>query len=320
MSAILLRDNCVLQWGVCHRNASPIDFFHVSFCSHRSYFLICSIFTSIFLLIDMTLVIVATAVEVILLAISWDANGSSLKLIPTTYTAPTDNTIMAKVIGSQSGRIFMAGNDGNMYELNYQSIESPWAAVFGAGRTHKCQKINHSAWKWKLVHLVPPFLQTMLDMNDSLIDLIIDDMRNVLYSISARGVLSALYLGSDSKSVSLPIVREMKIFEEAQRMLSYQMPPESSPQASAFRDVKSMAIIGMHVIPLTESRSVHLLVILNNGMRIFLRLVSMDRSPYRPGFGSGGNRAPVGVEIVHIRNPPSPDIIRCSVNFLVTAV
>ena len=264
-----------------------------------------------FLLNDVILPILATAVEVILLAVSWDANGSSLKLIPTTYTVPTDNTIMGKVIGSQSGRIFMAGSDGNMYELNYQSTESPWAAVFGAGRTHKCQKINHSAWNWKLVHLVPPFLQTILDINDSLIDLIIDDMRNVLYSISARGVLSALYLGSDSKSVSLPIVREMKLFEEAQRFLSYQMPPESSPQASAFRDVRNMTIIGMFVIPLTESRNVHLLVILNNGMRIFLRLISMDRLPYRPGFGTGGNKAPVGVEIVHIRNPPSPDVIRC---------
>ena len=114
-----------------------------------------------FLLNDVILPILATAVEVILLAVSWDANGSSLKLIPTTYTVPTDNTIMGKVIGSQSGRIFMAGSDGNMYELNYQSTESPWAAVFGAGRTHKCQKINHSAWNWKLVHLVPPFLQTI---------------------------------------------------------------------------------------------------------------------------------------------------------------
>ena len=76
----------------------------------------------------------------------------------------------------------------------------------------------------------------------------------------------------------------------------------------------------MHVIPLTESRSVHLLVILNNGMRMFLRLISMDRLPYRPGFGSGGNRAPVGVEIVHIRNPPSPDIIRCSVILFFTMI
>jgi nuclear pore complex protein Nup155 len=217
---------------------------------------------------------------------------------------------MVKVIGSQSGRVFMAGSDGNMYELNYKSSESPWAAVFGTGRTHKCQKINHSSWNWKLVHLVPPFLQTILDVNDSLIDLTMDDMRNVLYSISTRGVLSAFYLGPDSKAVSLPIVRELKIFEEIQRFLSYQIPPESSPQASVFRDIRSMAIIGVFVIPLTESRSVHLMVILNNGIRIYLRLIGGDRLPYSPGYGMGGNSAPVGVEIVYLRNPPSPDAVR----------
>ena len=143
----------------------------------------------------------------------------------------------------------MAGNDGNMYELYYKSTESPWGAVFGTGRTHKCRKINHSAWNWKLVHLVPPFLQTMLDVNDSLIDLTVDDLRNVLYSISARGVLSAFYLGADSNATSPPIVREMKLFEEIQKFLSYQLPPESSPHASVFRDIRSMSIIGLHIVP-----------------------------------------------------------------------
>ena len=217
---------------------------------------------------------------------------------------------MVKVIGSQSGRIFMAGNDGNMYELYYRSTESPWGAVFGTGRTHKCRKINHSAWNWKLVHLVPPFLQTMLDVNDSLIDLTVDDLRNVLYSISARGVLSAFYLGSDSNATSPPIVREMKLFEEIQKFLSYQLPPESSPHASVFRDIRSMSIIGLHIVPLTESRTVHLMVMLNNGIRIYLRLISADRTSYSPGYGMGGNRPPIGVEIVYLRNPPSPDAIR----------
>ena len=254
--------------------------------------------------------VLATAVEVVLLAISWDKNGSNLKLIPTAYTVPTDNIVMVKVIGSQSGRIFMAGTDGNMYELDYKSSQSPWAVVFGTGQTHKCQKINHSAWNWKLVHLVPPFLQTILDVNDSLVDLTMDDMRNVLYSISMRGILSALYLGSDSKAKSLLIVRELQVFEEVQKFLSYQIPPESSPQGGLFRNCKSMSIIGAYVVPLSESRKVHLVVVLNNGIRIFLRLICNDRSAYSPGSGSGSNRGPVGVEIVYVRNPPSPDVIR----------
>lgn len=254
--------------------------------------------------------VLATAVEVVLLAISWDELGNNLKLISTAYTAPTDNIIMVKVLGSQVGRIFMGGNNGNLYELDYKSQESPFALVFGTGQTHKCQKINHSAWNWKFVHIVPPFLQTLLDVNDSLIDLTIDNLRNILYSVSKKGILSAFYLGIDSKSVSLPIVREMLLFDEVFKFLSYQIPAESSPQASAFRDVKTMSIIGAFIIPLTESRKVHLVIVLNNGIRIFLRLISSDRLPYSPGYGMGGNRDPIGLEIVYVRNPPSPDAIR----------
>ena len=254
--------------------------------------------------------VLATAVEVVLLAVSWDKLGNTLKLIPTAYTVPTDNIIMVKVIGSQVGRIFMGGSNGNLYELDYKSQESPWARVFGTGQTHKCQKINHSAWNWKFVHIVPPFLQTILDVTDSLVDLSIDNMRNVLYSISKKGTICAFYLGMDSKSISLPIVREMLLFDEVQKFLSYQIPPESSPQASIFRDIKTMSIDSAHIVPLTESRKIHLVIILNNGIRIYLRLISNDRLPYSPGYGMAGNSSPVGLEIVYVRNPPSPDAIR----------
>jgi hypothetical protein len=38
---------------------------------------------------------------------------------------------MFKIVGSQSGRIFMAGNDGNMYELEYSHQEKYWASLLG---------------------------------------------------------------------------------------------------------------------------------------------------------------------------------------------
>jgi hypothetical protein len=246
------------------------------------------------------------------LAISWDIKGNNLRLIPTAYTIPTDNIIMVKVIGSQSGRIFMAGNNGNMYELEYKSVESAWSAVFGTGQIHKCQKLNHSTWNWKLVHLVPPFLRNILDVNDSLKDLAIDDLRNVLYTVSVKGILSAFYLGADGKANNPTIIKEFNVFEEVQRFLSYQNPPESSPRGSVFRDTKSMIIIGVYIIPLTESRKVHLIVLLSNGIRIYLRLVGSDRMAFTPGPNPRGFRPPENIEVLYVRNPPSPEAIRCS--------
>ena len=156
--------------------------------------------------------VLATAVEVVLLAISLDLQGSTYKMSPPLYSVPTDNVIMVKVVGSQSGRIFMAGNNGNMYELDYQSSEGTWARLFGAGPQHKCQKINHSAWK--LVNVMPPFLRSVLDMSDCLEDICVDDIRCVLYTVSQRGVLSAFYLGADCKSAHPPLKREFRLFDE----------------------------------------------------------------------------------------------------------
>ena len=262
--------------------------------------------------------VLATAVEVVLLAISWDAQGNQLKLIPTAYTVPTDNIIMVKVIGSQAGRIFMAGNNGNMYELDYQSTESSWAPVFGSNTTHKCQKINHSAWNWKLVHFVPPFLRSVLDISDCLVDITVDDVRSVLYTVSKRGVLSAFYLGADSKAAHPPLKREFRLFDEISNFLNSTRPPESSPSASVFREnVSGMTMVGLFVVPITESRKVHLVVLLNTGIRVYLRLVASDGTPYHPGGESTNasrigptSRPPDSLQILYVRNPPHPDDIR----------
>jgi hypothetical protein len=45
------------------------------------------------------------------------------------------------------------------------------------------------------------------------------------------------------------------------------------------RDLSSTAIIGMYVVPLTESRKIHLIIMLKNGTRIYLRLIGTDRCP-----------------------------------------
>ena len=36
------------------------------------------------------------------------------------FSIPTDNVHILNVTGSESGRIFMAGKDGSLYELYYQ--------------------------------------------------------------------------------------------------------------------------------------------------------------------------------------------------------
>ena len=161
------------------------------------------------------LLVVASPLEVVLLAITCDAHGEGLQLLPTVYKMPSDNVAMVKVVGSQCGRVFMAGNDGNVYELDYFSggiggqswvgeiVDTALSLGSGGGdgegsSRRKCRKIKHSVWQWRVLSMLPPLLQAALGgggegerEGDGLVDLVVDNVRCVLYAVTARGTVSA---------------------------------------------------------------------------------------------------------------------------------
>lgn len=259
---------------------------------------------------------IATPVEVVLLAISCDAECDRLRLNPTAYKLPSDGVAMFKMVGSQVGRLFMAGNDGNLYELDYSYVESPWAALVGGGSSsasHKCAKINHFYWNWTLVSIVPPLLRSLVGAEEgSLSDLMIDNVRHMLYTLSTTSVLSAIYLGAADDATTF-VVKAFSIIEETRTFLLYNRnASESSPKADIFKDPKAPGfnVIGMYPVGITESKKVHLLVVLGNGIRIYLALRQQNRLytdiPYQGA--KAFIPAPTGIEIVHVRCPPS---LRC---------
>lgn len=253
-----------------------------------------------------------------LVAISWDSQSNTTKLIPTAYRLPTDNVTVVKVQGSQSGRIFLAGNDGNLYELDYQSTDSPWSIVFGTERTHKCRKINHSVTEWKILRMLPPFLRSQQSANDSLVDLIVDNVRNVLYSTSLTGNIGVFYLGDDPKASVAPlVVAEFNVIAAAQKF-SMDQKSKNLPSGDDFNDIRSLSVVGVYIVPLTESRTVHTVAFLNSGSRVYLRLFSI--CPAGSGSGTGPEKVPfsiggavlppTGIEVVSVRYAPSADEVR----------
>lgn len=260
----------------------------------------------------------ATSTEVILLAISCGENGRNLKIVPTSCRMSTDNISVVKIVGSRSGRIFLAGNDGNVYEFVYENVESPWSVLLGSNRALKCRKINHSVSGWSLSHLLPAFLRGDKGPEDSLVDLSIDDARNLLYSTSCDGSI-CLYsfrrkfhgtLGPGSFPL---IVRNFKILLEALKF-SVDQKKKRTTHSDKLDDVQFLSVLRLFVVPITESRSSHAVVLLNNGTRIFLRVYSLrngsgsDRIPY--AFTGDIDTVPVGIEIAYIRNAPPVEMIR----------
>lgn len=63
-------------------------------------------------------------------------DSSPLRLIPTSFTFPTDGVCMSAITGTVDGRIFMGGSDGCVYEMTYEgriSDKHLKASQFGEG-------------------------------------------------------------------------------------------------------------------------------------------------------------------------------------------
>ena len=78
------------------------------------------------------------ALQVQLIRVFYDpkkaATGEDVRLRPAPqYSVPSDNMVMVSVASTPSGRIFMGGTDGNLYELDYRAKDS-W-------RTKRIQKV-----------------------------------------------------------------------------------------------------------------------------------------------------------------------------------
>jgi nuclear pore complex protein Nup155 len=67
--------------------------------------------------------VITTPDEVILCAlVRASEDGVGLRLVPTSFTLPTDNVRMLSVVGNAAGRVFMGGDDGCLYEMTYQGL------------------------------------------------------------------------------------------------------------------------------------------------------------------------------------------------------
>lgn len=61
----------------------------------------------------------------------------------------------------------------------------------------KCQKLNHFKWNWQLIHFIPPVIRAVTGLKDegALVDLVVDDHRQLLYAVTSASVLSVFFFG-----------------------------------------------------------------------------------------------------------------------------
>jgi nuclear pore complex protein Nup155 len=92
--------------------------------------------------------VVSTPIEIILLGLAF-SKDQQMTIYRTEMTVSSDNVNMTLISGTDSGRIFMRGSNGQLYELVYQAHDG-WL-------TRKMRKVNHSTSGLSI--LVPEFLK-----------------------------------------------------------------------------------------------------------------------------------------------------------------
>ncbi|XP_011199843.2 nuclear pore complex protein Nup154 [Bactrocera dorsalis] len=171
----------------------------------------------------------------------------------------SDNVAINVVQCSQNGRIFLGGRDGCLYEIDYHA-DSSW---FGK----RCKKVNHS--QSMVSAMVPSFLKLFAE-NDPIVKIVIDDNRQLLYTLTEKGSIEAWNMGADCGSMRrFARVSQNEITQRASSILK-------TVDNSIFTKVKSICPLSSD-----DSQNLNLLAITQCGVRLFFaaRPLSSSHNP-----------------------------------------
>lgn len=139
------------------------------------------------------LLVVTTPVEIVILGLSFqDKNiNKEMYLHNSPFCVTTNNVSMLSIDGNKTGRIFLGGNDGNIYELIYDNEEN-LSSLFGVSK--RCELLNLT---YSYFTLLPPFL-SFYNKNDSISKVLVDKDRNLLYCLTVKSVITLYDLGENN--------------------------------------------------------------------------------------------------------------------------
>ncbi|KAF7285413.1 nuclear pore complex protein Nup154 [Rhynchophorus ferrugineus] len=226
------------------------------------------------------LLVLTTAVDVIVLGVTFSSDGTSnfeeIQLIPDpVFSLPTDGNTITTIAATLSGRLFVGSKEGSLFEIMYQA-ESGW---FGK----RCKMINLSTSA--LSFLVPSFLNAALSEEDGIIQIAIDNTRHILYTLTEKGSIEVCDLGEKCNSFS-------RITKMSQNTLVNQaMNTVKTLDSQNFRP-----IIGISPIESYESANLNLVAVTQTGARFYLSVVGLSNQ--QP------NQRPYTLTLVHVRLPP----------------
>lgn len=228
--------------------------------------------------------VVATTAEVILLGLGCDTSSGSrvVTLYQTGMSTPVRGLDINVIASSDTaGRIFFAGSsDNDVYELKYQQ-EERWFQ----GR---CTKVNHTTTSFAAFAPQLTFTQKPQHFVEQMV---MDDSRNLLYTLSSNSSIRVFHLKPDG-SITLAITKHaVDIYSNIGHIIG------SNETLNA-----RVKIVSISPIPAEEASRYHLVATTATGYRIYLSATGSYSWSATPS----ATNAPTSMQAQHVKTPP-PD-------------
>ena len=256
--------------------------------------------------------VVATTVEIVLLGVAFDRDGDGdgtadgvasaddlgsrdLTLHALNYACTTDDVVVKDIASTESGRIFFAGDDEALYEVEYSGSDT-W-------RARRCRKVcHHSA----MPKLLPSILR--LRAPDPLRQVLVDEYRCTLYTRSEGGAVNVFDLGPGCAETPRRVAEVRDVAAAAQMARGgglfygggggygghggFNAGGSSGGAAAANRSQRGRRLVHIALVSPAESTTVTLVAVCADGRRVYFTALpaGAERMGY-PGMAGAATAA-----------------------------
>ncbi|KAL9136360.1 MAG: hypothetical protein Q9175_002436 [Cornicularia normoerica] len=237
------------------------------------------------------MLVVATSNEIVLIGLaSQDApgGGKSVNLFSTRLSISIKGMTINLIEGSAaSGRVFFSeSTSDDVYELTYQQ-EEKWFQ-------NRCAKINHTSKGVSAFNPGPILGFGQRTQQERLVDLTVDDTRNLLYTLSSQSTIRVFHMRPNN-GLALMITKTLA----ATLNDIGHMPNLTTDLLSS-----NITIASVDAISSKEAVRLHLMATTSTGCRIFLSATSSGSYNAYNISAIKSSDAPTSMQVQHVKFPP----------------
>ena len=243
------------------------------------------------------LLAIATTVDMFLVGVALEptaTGGQSITLYQTKMSISVKGIRVDFIEEStNTGRIFFGGRgDNELYEFAYQA-EDAWFSS-------RCKRKNHT---WTVGSYITPQIlgpagqpsqQGLLSKlslakspQESIIQLLVDNTRMLLYALSSRSTIRTFHITNDGLELVIT-----KSYSEILGNIGHMLSPNELISAKT-------SLVAISAISSQEASKMHLMAVTSTGCRIYLSATSSYGAAI-----TNPNVAPTSMQVQHVRFPP----------------